>query len=168
MPDLLAHTFIAYSVCRVLSWRFEWISSPYLTLGMVGAFIPDLVKVRLLLPGRTVEQLLGIPFAWGSLHTGGGLVVSILIGVVLLSASERRKGGVMLTVGAVSHSVADMMLLTPMGRSNQQLLWPLLQYKIPSPGLYLSTQPEPTLVTGVVAGIVWLIHRSQMGDRPEV
>ncbi len=37
MPDLLAHAFIAYSLCRVLSWRFDWLTTPYVTLGMVGA-----------------------------------------------------------------------------------------------------------------------------------
>jgi hypothetical protein len=132
---------------------------------MVDAFIPDLVKIKLLLPARTVEQGLGIPFSWGSFHTGGGILLSILIGVVLLSASERWNGGVMLTIGALSHSVADMLLLTPTGRSNQQLLWPLLQYKMPSPGLYLSTQPEPTVVTGLVAGIVWLTHRHRTEKR---
>jgi hypothetical protein len=59
MPDLLAHAFIAYSVCRILSWRVKWLSTPYVTLGTVGAFIPDLVKIKFLLPARTVEQLVG-------------------------------------------------------------------------------------------------------------
>jgi hypothetical protein len=166
MPDLLAHAFIAYSVCRILSWRVEWLSTPYVTLGMVGAFIPDLVKIKLVLPAGRVGQLLGIPFSWGSFSTGGGILLSILIGVVLLSTAERRRGGLLLAVGALSHSVADMLLLTPAGRSNQQLLWPLLQYKIPSPGLYLSTQPEPTIVTGLVAGGVWLLHRSRTDGSP--
>jgi hypothetical protein len=92
--------------------------------------------------------------------------LSILIVVVLLSTSERRRGGLLLAVGALSHSVADMLLLTPTGWSNQQFLWPLVQYKVLSPGLYLSTQPEPTIVTGLVAGGVWLLHRSRGGGSP--
>lgn len=158
MPDMLAHVFIAYSVVRVLSWRFEWIVSPYVTLGMVGAFIPDLVKIKLLLPEWRVQQLLGVPFSWGSLTTGGSVLLSTLIGVVLLSSAERRKGGLMLAVGAGSHLVADSFLLTP-SRRTVQFLWPVSQYRVPSPGLYLSTQPEPTLVTGAVALLVWLGHR---------
>jgi len=154
MPDLLAHVFIAYSLCRVLSWRYDWLTTPYVTVGMVGAFIPDLVKIQLLVPSAVMERLLGIPFSWGSLATGGGTVVSLLIGVVLLASEERRRGSLLLGVGAGSHLLTDGLLLTPTGYS-VQLFWPLSQYKMPSPGLYLSTQPEPMLLTGVVALLVW-------------
>lgn len=158
MPDLLANVFIAYSICRVASWRWEWLTTPYVTLGMVGAFIPDLVKIKLLFPSETVERVLGIPFDWGSLATGGGTLLSLCIGLVLLASTERRRGGILLSVGAGSHLLADSLLLTPTGHS-VQLFWPVLQYKVPSPGLYLSTQPEPMLVTGGIAGVVWVIHR---------
>ena len=162
MPDLLAHAFIAYSVCRVLSWRYAWLTNHYVTLGMIGAFIPDLVKIKLLVPGWRVEQLLGIPFGWGSFTTGGGVLLSTLIGVVLLAATERRRGGSLLALGAVTQLAADSLLLTPTGRTTQ-LLWPLSQYTTPSPGLYLSTQPEPTIVTGVLAVLVWGTHRYGRG-----
>jgi hypothetical protein len=158
MPDLLAHVFIAYSICRLLSWRYEWLTSQYVTVGMVGAFIPDVVKIKLLLPSYRVQQLLGVPFDWGSLHTGGGTLLSVLVGVVLLSSDERRRAGSVLAVGAVSHLLADSLLLTPT-RHTQQLVWPLHQYRVPSPGLYLSTEPGPTIVTGVAAGLIWATHR---------
>jgi hypothetical protein len=158
MPDLLSHVFIAYVLCRILSWRVEWISTQYVTLGMIGAFIPDLAKITLLIPGWRIEQLLGTPFSWESFAAGGGVVLSVLIGVALLARSERRRGGSLLALGALTHLAADSFLLTPSGRTTQ-LLWPLSQYTIPSPGLYISTQPEPTVVTGIAAGIVWLAHR---------
>ncbi|WP_311173066.1 metal-dependent hydrolase [Halobellus ordinarius] len=158
MPDLLAHVFIAYSICRVLSWRWEWLTTQYVTVGMVGAFIPDLVKIKLLVPSAVVERLLGVPFDWGSLATGGGTLLSVCIGLVLLTSTERRRGGVLLGIGAGTHLLADSLLLTPTGHS-VQLFWPLSQYKVPSPGLYLSTQPEPMLVTGGVAVLVWGVHR---------
>ena len=158
MPDLLAHAFIAYSICRVLSWQIDWLTTEYVTLGMVGAFVPDIVKISLVLPSPVVERLLGILFSWGSLATGGGTAVSVLIGVVLLASTERRRGGVLLALGAVSHLFADSLLLTPTGRS-VQLFWPLMQYRVPSPGLYLSTQPEPMLLAGGVAAIVWGLDR---------
>ena len=163
MPDLLAHVFIAYSACRILSWRLSWLTNQYITLGMVGAFIPDLVKVKLVIPGWQVEQLLGVPFSWESFTTGGGVLLSILIGVVLLAATERRKGGIMLALGALTHLIADSLLLTPTGRTTQ-LLWPLTQYTTPSPGLYLSTQPEPTIVTGGCAILVWSVHHYRVRD----
>ncbi len=162
MPDLLAHVFIAYSVCRVLSWRVSWLTSQYITLGMVGAFIPDLVKIKLVIPSWRVEQLLGIPFDWGSFATGGGVLLSMLIGIVLLSTTERRRGGALLALGVLTHLLTDSLLLTPTGRTTQ-LLWPLTQYTTPAPGLYLSTQPEPTIVTGGFAIVVWGIHRYRIG-----
>jgi hypothetical protein len=162
MPDLLAHAFIAYSVCRVLSWRYGWLDRQYVTLGMVGAFIPDLVKIKLVLPSWRVEQLLGIPFSWGSFTTGGGVLLSTLIGVVLLSTAERRRGGALLALGAATHLATDSLLLYPTGRTTQ-LLWPLSQYTTPSPGLYLSTQPEQTLVTGILAVLVWGVHQYRTG-----
>ncbi|WP_246988355.1 metal-dependent hydrolase [Halorientalis marina] len=158
MPDLLAHVFIAYALCRSLSFRWEWITRQYITVGMVGAFIPDLTKIKLVVSKRVVEQTIGYPFDWGSLHTGGGVFLSVLIGVVLLSTDERRRGGLLLGIGAGSHLLADSLLLTPT-RHTQQLFWPLFQYRVPSPGLYLSTQPEPTLVTGGLAALVWAVHR---------
>lgn len=167
MPDLLAHAFIAYSVCQMLSWRYPWISQQYVTLGMVGAFIPDLVKIQLLLPDPVMANLLGVPFDWGSLGTGGGVLLSFLIGVVLLAAAERRTGSLVLAVGAGSHLFADSLLLTPSGRTIQ-LFWPLSQYKMPSPGLYLSTQPEPTIVAGALATVVWLLHRYRFSSRAAV
>lgn len=158
MPDLLAHVFIAYSICRVASWRVEWLTTPYVTLGMVGAFIPDIVKIKLLLPSESIEAILDVPFDWGSLATGGGTLLSVCVGLVLLRSSERRRGGVLLAVGAGSHLLADSLLLTPTGRS-VQLIWPLSQYKIPTPGLYLSTQPEPMILTGAIAFFIWGLHR---------
>ncbi|WP_248897013.1 metal-dependent hydrolase [Haloplanus halobius] len=162
MPDLLAHVFIAYSLCRVLSWRVPWLTTPYVTVGMVGAFIPDLVKIKLLLPSETMERVLGVPFDWGSLATGGGTLLSVCVGLALLASSERRRGGLVLGLGAGSHLLADSLLLTPTGRS-VQLLWPLSQYRVPSPGLYLSTQSEPMLLAGGVAALVWVLDRCWFG-----
>ncbi len=119
MPDLLAYAFIAYSACRILSWRLSWFTNEYITLGMVGAFIPDLVKIKLLMPSWRVEQLLGIPL--GSFATAGGVLSSTLIGIVLLASTERRTGEIILSLGALTHLATDSLLLTPTGRSTQLL-----------------------------------------------
>jgi len=127
---------------------------------MAGAFIPDLTKIKLLVPSGTVEHLLGIPFSWGMLHTGGGALVAILIGVIVVAPRERRRTFILLSVGAASHLLADGLLLNPSGRS-YAIFWPLTRYHPPTPGLYLSTQPEPTIVAGVLAGIVWLVSHNR-------
>jgi len=158
MTDLLAHALIAYSLVRVLSWRYDWITTPYVTAGMAGAFIPDIVKVGLLLPDGTVQAALGVPFSWNAIHTLGGSVLCVLIGAVLVEEAERTKTALALSLGAGSHLLADAMLLTASGRS-YPVVWPLTRWHPPTPGLYLSTQPEPTIVAGVVAAVVWGLSR---------
>lgn len=121
---------------------------------MAGAFIPDIVKIRLLIPSAAVESLLGVPFSWDPIHRLGGTLICILIGVVLVDETRRHKTLFVLTLGAGSHLIADALLTNVSGRS-YPVLWPLTRWHPPTPGLYLSTQPEPTIVTGVLAAVVW-------------
>lgn len=150
MPDLLTHVLIAYTVCLLFSWRYDWITAPYLTTGMVGAFIPDLSKMDILISSGRIQQFLGLPFEWFGLHTGGPVFVSILIGVIAVVPRERKRVFLLLTVGAITHFLADGLLRTATGRSFP-MLWPLTRYRPPTPGLYLSTQIEPTLAAIIIA-----------------
>jgi len=156
MPDLLAHAFLAYIILRALSWRYEWLTTPYVTAGMTGAFIPDMTKIKLILPSTTIETLLGIPFSWWPIHRFGGTVICVLIGAVLVDEARRKKILTVLSLGAGSHLIADALLINATGRS-YALLWPLTRWRPPTPGLYLSIQPDPTIVTGVLATIVWAV-----------
>jgi hypothetical protein len=158
MPDLLAHALIAYSLATLLSYRYNWLSPAYVTVAMAGAFVPDLAKAAIAVPRSTVESLLGVPFSWFALHTLGGCAVSIAIGVVIAARTERTRVGALLGFGAASHLLADALLLNPSGRS-YPLLWPLSYYHPPTPGLYLSTDPEPMLVAAVVAAAVFAVTR---------
>lgn len=158
MPDLLAHALLAYSLCTLLAWRYSWVTPALITVGMAGAFIPDLAKAALVVPSSTIEQTLGIPFEWFALHTGGGVLVSVAIGGLLVAPRFRRPVIGMLAIGATSHLLADALLLTPDGRS-YAILWPLTRYHPPTPGLYLSTRPEPTIVALVTAILVAVVTR---------
>jgi len=158
MPDLLAHALLAYSLCTLLSRRYQWLTPRFVTVGMAGAFIPDLTKIRLLVPASRVRELLGVPFDWTGLHTGGAAVVAVLVGSMVVPPAQRRRVTALLGLGAASHLLADALLLTPTGRS-YAVLWPLTQYHPPTPGLYLSTSPVPTVVAAVVAAGVWYTIR---------
>jgi membrane-bound metal-dependent hydrolase YbcI (DUF457 family) len=158
MPDLLAHVFLAYALLRALSWRYDWLTTPYVTAGMAGAFIPDIVKIQLLLPSATVEAALGIPFSWSPIHRLGGTAICLLIGAVLVDEARRRNTLLVLSVGAASHLLADALLTKATNRSFA-ILWPLTRWQPPTPGLYLSTQPEPTIMTGLLAAAVWGVSR---------
>lgn len=158
MPDLLAHAFIAYIAGTALSWRFEWLTARYVTVVMAGAFIPDLAKVSLLLPGDVVAALLGVPFDWFAVHTAGGSLLCVLIGVVLVPPAERGRVSGLLSLGAGSHLVADAFLIKAYGHS-YPLLWPLTTYAPPTPGFYLSTDGWPAVVAGAVAFGLWALTR---------
>lgn len=158
MPDLLAHVLIAYSASTVLSWRYDWLSPSYVTVAMAGAFIPDLVKVTLVLRSGTVENILGVPFDWLALRTLGGSLVSLAIGVVIVASSERRRVAGLLGLGMSTHLLSDALLRHPSGRS-YPMLWPLSYVHPPTPGLYLSTEPEPMLVAAAVATLVFVTTR---------
>jgi len=158
MPDLLTHAFIAYTICTLLSWRYAWLAPTYVTVGMAGAFIPDLAKIGLVLHSVTVAVVLDLPFDWFGIHTLGGTLVGVLIGVTVAASPERRRVFVLLALGSASHLVADALLVKASGRS-YAVLWPLAQYYPPTPGLYLSTDIWPSLVTGLLAVVVWLARR---------
>lgn len=160
MPDLLAHALIAYTLAVLLSWRYDWLTGPYVTVAMAGAFIPDMAKIRLILPSRM--KFFGVWIDWGGLHTGGAALLSVLIGVTLVAPRHRKRVFALLSLGAASHLVADALLSTVSGRS-YAIFYPLTPYRPPTPGLYMSTQPEPTILAAVAALLVWLVTRYRVG-----
>lgn len=155
MPDLLSHVFIAYTIGILLSLRVEWLDSRFVTVVLVGALIPDLVKVHLLIDETLVTTVVGVPFSWQPLQLLGGVAISLVIGGLVVHFRRRKVVVVLLGLGAVTHLVADGLLLTPTGRTSP-VLWPLTRWRPPTPGLYLSTQVRPTIVFGLVAAVVWV------------
>lgn len=168
MPDLLSHALIAYTACTLLSTRYRWLTPQYVTVGMAGAFVPDIAKGELLVDSAVVGNALGVPFDWFGVHTLGGSVAAVLVGVVLVVADERRRVAVLLSFGAASHLLADALLLNASGRS-YAVLWPLTSYHPPTPGLYHSTDVWPSLVLGGIALVTWwFVRRSgAVQDRHE-
>lgn len=164
MPDLLTHVLVAYALATIASWRYEWLTPPYVTVAMMGAMIPDMTKVDLVVDSTRVASLSGMPFDWFALHTLGGSLLAALVGGILVPDAHRRRVLVLLAGGAASHLLLDALLIDPSGYS-YALLWPLTQYHPPTPGLYLSTDRWPALVSGAIAAGVWASTRRQDPDR---
>lgn len=156
MPDLLAHALVAYVACQVLRLRFDWLTPAYTTVAMAGAFVPDVAKANLLVPNFVVRRTFDVPFAWTGVHTTGGAVVAIFVGGTIVAPRERRRVLPLLALGAASHLVADAFLRTPSGQS-YPLFWPLSSVLPSTPGLYLSTEPGPTVVAAALAVAVTLL-----------
>lgn len=163
MPDLLAHALLAYAIARVASLRYDWLTRPYVTAVMAGAFIPDIMKARLLVSSGEMSALLGMPFSWGGWMTLGGAVVFVLVGGLLVAPAVRQKAAIALAVGAASHLLSDALLINASGRS-YPVFWPLTRWVPPTPGWYLSTEPRPTVVAALLALAAYGLWRYQ-GER---
>jgi membrane-bound metal-dependent hydrolase YbcI (DUF457 family) len=160
MPDLLTHTLVGYIIATILSFKYEWLTPPWVTIAMMGTFIPDLTKIKLVVPSYLAEQILGIPFDWFALHTFGGAIVSVLIGTVLVPSEYRKRIFALLAIGAGSHIFLDAFLITTSGYMSP-MLWPITSYGFAMPELYLSSDRWPALVAGSLASSVWWIKRNQ-------
>jgi membrane-bound metal-dependent hydrolase YbcI (DUF457 family) len=154
MPDLLTHVLTGYILATVLSFRYEWLTPQYVTVAMLGALLPDLTKIKLIVASGKVETLLGIPFDWYAVHTLGGALVAVTIGALMTDRENRKYVFALLLLGALSHLFLDALLLKASGYSEMPL-WPFTARGLPTPGFYLSSDRWPALVTGTIAVVVW-------------
>lgn len=115
MADLLTHVLVGYCLGTALSFRLNWLRPAHVTMVMVGAILPDLAKIELVIPWRTMVSLLGISWDWTALHTLGGTVVTLLIVTLLVTARLRVRVAWLLAIGIASHHVLDVILITRTG-----------------------------------------------------
>lgn len=154
MPDLLTHVLVAYAIVTALSRRWAWMTPGHVTAAMAGALVPDLDHVSMVVPPALVHDLLGVPISWGALQTGGPVFLVLVAGTLLVEKSERRRVFGLLSLGALTHLLADALIRTPDGHS-QSVFWPLTRYQPPTPGLYTSADVWPLLLSGVAAVVAW-------------
>lgn len=164
VPDVLTHVLVGYIVGTLLSIRYERLRRAHVTLVMVGALSPDFAKIDLAFPDEFVGYLLGVPFAWSPLHTLGGTIVVTGLLSLLFAPEYRRDVIALVAVGAATHHVLDLGLMTPTGYS-YAAFWPFAEFRPPAGGLYLSTDRWPALVAGLGALLVSALER-RAGERP--
>jgi hypothetical protein len=158
MTELLTHVLTGFVLGTVLSFRYDWLDGPFVTVVMVGSILPDLTKVAIVLPSRTVQETLGIPFYWFVLHTPFGTVLTASITALLVGEAYRRRVFGLLLLGGASHFVLDALLINP-SRFSFVLLWPFTTRLIPLPMLILSSDRWPAMMAIVCAVVVWLLRR---------
>lgn len=164
MADLLTHVLIGYSIGMILSWKYDWIKPPYVTGLMVGAALPDIVRIRILIDSTRVESFFGIPFSWTPLHTGVGVFLSLLVLTSFFTGKRAKRIFLIIGTGAISHLFLDSLLISASGFS-YPLFWPLTYQYLPSGGLYLSSDMFPAVVAAFVAFIVWFVdNHSRTGN----
>lgn len=154
MADLLTHVLLAFGLFTALGWAIEWLDRRWVAVGAVGSLFPDLNRLDLVFDDHAIEQILGIPFDWGGLHTLGGVVLLAAIGGVLFSSrDEQLRGFGLLFAGGVSHLLVDAVKQWADGAGNT-LLYPLSWWRPPTPGWYVSAN---RWVLGIVAAFALLV-----------
>ncbi len=169
MADLYTHILAGYIIGTILSWWFEWIEYPFVTVVMVGAALPDLNRLEWVIPAETVTRVVGVPFAWWPIHRLGGTVLMACLFALLVPQRHRRAVFGLLLLGASSHYVLDVFLHSWTGYSTAYL-WPISEYRFPVGHYYRSTERWPAVLATVVAGCIWAldryISRSQTVETP--
>jgi hypothetical protein len=158
VTDLLTHVLAGYVVGTVLSFRVRWLDRRFVTVVMLGATLPDLTKISLVVPSRTVQEVVGLPFFWYVLHTPFGTTLTAGITALLCGRTLRGRAFPLLLVGGASHFVLDALLLNP-SRFSEVLLWPLAVELVPLPMLVLSSDRLPVVVAIGAATATWLTRR---------
>jgi len=153
MADLLTHVLTAYALAALPSLLDDRLTPATTTAAMVGAVLPDLNRIDLLVASESVETSLGIPFGWDAFSTVGGVAVVATLVTLLVPPRLRRRTAAMLGLGAGSHFCLDYLLLFPSGYTHPYL-WPVTAAGLPGPNLYLSSARWPAAVAVVVAGAV--------------
>jgi hypothetical protein len=158
VTDILTHVLAGYVLGTALSFRVRWLDRRFVTVVMLGATLPDLTKISLLVPSRTIQEAVGLPFFWYALHTPFGTILTAGITALLCGRGLRGRIFPLLLVGGASHFVLDALLINP-SRFSEVLLWPLAVELVPLPMLVLSSDRLPTVVAIVVATATWMARR---------
>jgi len=165
MADLLSHVLIAYVLLTVTSWWVESLTPRWVVIGMGGAIIPDLSKVRLLVDPETIERALGVPFTYGHVDTLGGVLVAAGVVTLLFERRHWRRVYGLLVAGGLAHLVVDGLRVWADGRASQWLFPALPGWRPPTPGLYVTSNPMvPVVVLGVAAAVFAVDWRRRTRD----
>ena len=109
MPDWLTHTLVG--------WISGKITKLDISLVVIGALIPDLVKINIAFVGLRIDHL----FLFDPIHTP---IVAILIGgFISLFFKDCRKAFIALCFGIITHFILDFFLVHVTG--GMKLLFPI-------------------------------------------
>ena len=164
MAELLTHVLAAFIIATVASWRYDWITPPLVVACMVGAAIPDLNRIELILPADTITAFTGLPWSWGITHRAGGALLIAFILTLLVRKDLRNPVFALLCVGIASHVVIDYFLWQPTGRTHL-MLWPVLDLSIDYQGFYRSSDRWPAIVAAALAIVVIVLDRTDIPQR---
>lgn len=155
MPDLLTHVLLAYVLFALATWRFDRLPHEYVSLGMVGATLPDLSKLGWLFQVPP-EEVLPVSFAWAAFHRLGPLLVLAGIGALLFERRERLAVFGVVTVGGLTHFFLDALNARADGLV-PPYFYPFTWWRPPTGDLWVSSEIWPSMVALLLAAGVWYV-----------
>jgi hypothetical protein len=162
MADLLTHVLVPYVLLTVASWQFNWLTKRWIVIGMAGAAIPDLVKLRIVLDDVVIESLLGMPFSYSPISSLGGVLL-IAGAIAILFERHRQRVLVLLFFGGLSSLVVDGLRVFADGRSGFWL-YPFTWWRPPTPSLYVTSDIRVLIGTMIISAVVFSIDRWKLYD----
>ena len=150
MPDWVVHVCVAWTLCRILRFKYPQFNSGNTALVMIGSVFPDALKVSILF------ELLGLDW-WNYIYVVHLPVGSFLLaGIAALFFKEKKSAFMFLSLGIITHYAMDLLLV--------QLGYGMfLFYPFSWMGFTLNMVPNDdyyiTIVALLVALVVYLVSR---------
>jgi hypothetical protein len=150
MPDWVTHIAVAWTLCRILRFKFDEFNSANTMLVITGGLIPDLSKIVLGLKFIGIDAYDYL----STLHIPSGSI--IVAGIISLLFPEKKKAILFLGLGVLTHYCLDIILEHVSGGIYlfYPFSWWQWQLEITNSSDYLIT-----LLALCIAGIVYLIGR---------
>ncbi len=150
MPDWVVHVCVAWTLCRILRFKYPQFNSANTALVMIGSVFPDALKVSILF------ELLGLDW-WNYIYVVHLPVGSFLLaGIAALFFKEKKSAFMFLSLGIITHYAMDLLLV--------QLGYGMfLFYPFSWMGFTLNLVPNDdyyiTIVALLVALVVYLVSK---------
>jgi hypothetical protein len=148
MPDWVVHVCVAWTLCRVLRFKYPQFNQGNTALVMIGSVFPDALKVGIPL------ELLGLD-GWDYIYVLHLPVGSFLLaGIASLFFREKKVAFLFLSLGILTHYALDLLLIQ-LG-NGMYLLYPASWM-----GFTLNLVPNDdyniTIVALVIALVVYVV-----------
>lgn len=105
MPDWVVHVAVAWTLCRILRFKYPQFNSGNTALVMLGSVFPDALKVSILF------ELMGLDW-WDYIYVLHLPVGSFLLaGIAALFFKEKKIAFLFLSVGILTHYALDLLLI---------------------------------------------------------
>lgn len=109
MPDWIVHVALAWTLCRILRFKYPQFDTPNTILVMVGALIPDVMKIGV------IFEILGHNW-WDYVNALHQPVGSILVaGLASLFFQKKKEAFLFFSLGVVTHYALDLLLMQVSG-----------------------------------------------------